>query len=320
MKIKNSVFLAKKIGDPSEKDNPILMKESIGRFPTYAFESHDLFLDGDTPKAKVHRLSVDKHGNLVAGLDSILDLSDECLVNVRLDPPFNIKYITALHILSKVGPHSYVTNSPHGILNMPEKIIPHDLAPYIPATLVTHSEEEIIKFWKKHKDIVVKPLYEYGGKSVFRLKPGEENYRSIIAAILESYNEQVVAQKFIPEVKKGDKRIILIEGNIVGQALRVPAKGQLQASVTLGGSINRTTLTPREKEICKKLKPILLKNDIFLCGIDIIGDYLTEINVTCPAIAFLLNHANKGVKNYIPAEKIFWDSLETKVKKLTFPK
>ena len=316
MKIKYSVFLAKKVGDPGEKDNPVLMRESCRRFPTYVFETHDLFLDNNIPKVKAKKLSVNKQGALSTGEIKVINLNDNCLVNIRLDPPFDQKYITALYILSKVGKTSYVTNGAKGILNMPEKIVPDELKKFTPETLISNDEEEILKFWKRHKDIILKPLYEYGGKGVFRLKPNEENYKSILNSLSESYKEQIIAQKFIPEVNKGDKRILLVNGEIFGQVLRVPAKGQLQASVTLGGSINKTGLTTREKEICKVLKPILLKNDIFLCGIDIIGDYLTEVNVTCPAIAFLLNAVNKGSKNYIPAEKIYWDRLEDKLKSL----
>jgi glutathione synthase len=316
MKIKHSVFLVKKAVDPNERDNPVLIKESLKRFPTYAFEPKDLFLDNGVPKAKVKKVIIDKDGRIAEGGTKLLDLNDGCLVSIKLDPPFNTAYITALHMLAKVGKNSHVINNPIGIINMPEKIISDELKEFLPPTLITSDEEEIMKFWKKHSDIVLKPLYEYGGKGVFRLKKGEENYKSILTALMDKYKEPIIAQKYIPEVKKGDKRIVLIEGEVFGQLLRVPAKGQLQASVSQGGSMHDVGLTAREKQICKKLKPILKKNDIFLCGIDVIGNYLTEVNVTAPAIAFLLNNANKGKKNYIPAEKRYWDMLEKRVRAL----
>lgn len=317
MKIKYSVFLTQKIGSPSEKDNPILIRESAKRFPTYAFEPHDMFLDNGKPMARAWKVIVGKKGELSVNIEkpTLIDLNDGCLINIRLDPPFDTRYVTALYMLSKVGKRSYVTNSAQGILNMPEKIIPDELKDHVPATLVSNNEDEILKFWKKHGDIIIKPLYEYGGKGVFRLKKGEENYKSILFAMHDRYKEPIVAQKFIPEVKKGDKRIILIDGEIYGAVLRIPAKGQIQASVTLGGSFVKCGVNANEKDICRKLRPLLKKNDIFLCGIDVIGEYLTEINVTCPSIAYLMNHSNKDTKNYVPAEKIYWDRLEEKVSK-----
>ena len=312
-----SLILLKNIDTSADIDNPLTIRESAKRFETYIFEPDHLFLEDYIPYANAYKITNKKSGGFeVSKTITKINLNDNCLVSIRLDPPFNNRYLTSLYILEKVGGKSYVTNSPVGIIRMPEKILRPELKKFLPKTLISHDEKKILDFWKKHKDIILKPLYEYGGKNVFRLKPQEENYKSILNSLLSTYKEHIVAQEYIPEVKIGDKRITFIDGEVFTITLRKPAKGQLQASVSLGGSMHKSRLTENEKEICKILKPILKENGIFFCAIDIIGKYLTEVNVTCPTIAYLANHTNCNDKDYVPSEKIYWDRLEKKLKTL----
>lgn len=312
-----SFFLTEKIGYPGKSDTNLLIKESCSRFETFAFEPQDIIIENGEVKANCVKVSVLENGELTARLDKQkFSLENNSVITIRLNPPFNSKYLSAMYMLAQIGGNSCVTNNARGIINLPEKFIPKELIKYTPATIVTEDEKEIYEFWKQQKDIVLKPLYDFGGNGVFRLHEQEENHKSIIKSLKLNYNEPIIAQKYLPEVKQGDKRIGLIAGEFFGAFLRTPPQGQIQAAVIQGGSFTKSELTKQECEIIEILKPTLISNDIFLCGFDMIGNYLTEINVTCPAIFYCMNELYKNDADYVPSEKIYWDRLQEKLKAL----
>jgi glutathione synthase len=309
-----SFFLTEKIGYPGKSDTNLLIKESCFRFETFAFEPQDIVIENGIVKANCVKVSLSENGELKPSLEKQkINLENNSIITIRLNPPFDARYLSAMYMLAQISGNSYVNNNAFGIINLPEKFIPKDLQKYTPKTIITEDEKEIYEFWKEHKDIVLKPLYDFGGNGVFRLKSEEENHKSIIKSLKFKYNEPLIAQKYLPEVKAGDKRIGLLDGDFFGAFLRKPPEGQIQAAVIQGGSFIKTEITKEENEIIEILKPILISNDIFLCGFDMIGNYLTEINVTCPAIFYCLNELYKNDADYVPSEKVFWDRLEDKL-------
>lgn len=308
---KKSLFLTEKVATQNPRATSIvLLKESARRYPTFAFEANQLYMQNGKVMANACKVTIDKKGNLhCSEKPEAIDLTKDCLISVRLEPPFDQSYFTAMHMLKDIGGNSVVVNDPAGIIALPEKLLPKEVQKFTPPTLITSDINQVKDFWKKHKDIILKPLYEFGGRNVFRLKQGDDNHLSILRFFKDRYKEQIIAQKYLPDVKKGDKRIMFLDGKVKWQILRVPAKGTLQASADQGATLYKTTLTARESEICKALAPVLKKHDIFFCGIDIIGGYLTEVNVTCPALLTPINEVY-GIKS----EKIYWDILEQKLK------
>ena len=227
---------------------------------------------------------------------------------IRQDPPFNINYITATYLLEHLHPKILVINNPKSIRDAPEKLYVTNFKNLTPPTLISQDIVEIKKYIKKYKNLIVKPLYEKGGKGIFKISSNDKNITNKIQNILKKENLPVVIQKYIPQVKDGDKRIILINGNPVGKMKRVPTKNEVRANLSQGGSAEKTILTARDKFICKKLKPWLKKEKIFFAGIDIIGNYLTEINVTSPTGIVEINNLEN-----IKLEKIFWDLAKKKI-------
>jgi len=191
-------------------------------------------------------------------------------------------YITATHILEHVHPQTLVVNDPVSVRNAPEKLFVTHFEGVMPPTLISSSREEIIAFREKYKDIIVKPLYGNGGAGVFHIQPGDENLNSLLEMFEEMFREPVIAQRYLPEVRQGDKRIILVDGEPVGAINRVPAEGEARSNMHVGGRAERSDLTPREQEICATIGPALREQGLIFVGIDVIGDYMTEINVTSP--------------------------------------
>ncbi len=210
------------------------------------------------------------------------DLATADVVLMRQDPPFDMAYITATHILENIHPRTLVVNDPASVRNAPEKIFVTQFEDLMPPTLITTDRREIDAFRAEHKDIIVKPLYGNGGAGVFRVKPDDENLGSLLEMFTQFYREPVIVQRYVPEVRKGDKRIILVDGEFAGAINRVPAAGEARSNMHVGGRPEATTLTAREKHICDTIGPELKKRGLIFTGIDVIGDYLTEINVTSP--------------------------------------
>jgi glutathione synthase len=209
-------------------------------------------------------------------------LTDFEVILLRQDPPFDLNYITSTHILERVHPKTLVVNDPAHVRNAPEKILVTEFPELMPPTLITRDLAEIKAFRAEHNDIVMKPLYGHGGGAVFRITRDDLNFGSLYDMFAMTFREQWVVQKFLPAVKQGDKRILLVDGEFAGAVNRVPAADDLRSNMVRGGSPATTDLTGREQEICKRLGPALRERGLLFAGIDVIGDWLTEINVTSP--------------------------------------
>ena len=233
------------------------------------------------------------------------DVADFDVVLMRQDPPFDMAYITATHFLERVHPKTLVVNNPFEVRNAPEKLFVTGFAGVQPPTLVTSDPEAIYDFRDRHGDMVLKPLYGGGGSGVVRLKPDDPNLDALLELHAMIGREQVIAQKFIPAVSKGDKRILLVDGEPVGAINRVPADGQVRSNLARGGRAEAVELTARDREICAVIGPELKARGLLFVGIDVIGDYLTEINVTSPTGAQQLSRF--GGAN---AAAALWDRIE----------
>jgi glutathione synthase len=236
-----------------------------------------------------------------------LDLSMMDVILLRQDPPFDMAYITTTHLLERLHPRTLVVNDPAHVRNAPEKLFVTHFQELMPPTLITVDKDEILAFRKLHKDIVVKPLFGNGGSGVFHVKPDDENLGTILEVFTQMYREPIIAQRYIPEIRKGDKRIILVDGKAVGAVSRMPLEGEARANFHAGGAAKKADLTPREKMICEAIGPALSERGLNFVGIDVIGDYLTEINVTSPTGIQEINRLS-GTK----IESDIWDAIETR--------
>jgi glutathione synthase len=250
----------------------------------YHYLPQDLSLREGRVIAKARPLSVrrEKGNHFTLGEAETLDLAGVDVVLMRQDPPFDMAYITATHILEHVHPGTLVVNDPVSVRNAPEKLFVTHFEGVMPPTLISSSRDEIMAFREKYKDIIVKPLYGNGGAGVFHIQPGDENLNSLLEMFTQMFREPVIAQKYLPEVRQGDKRIILVDGEPVGAINRVPAEGEARSNMHVGGRAEKSALTEREKEICDAIGPVLREQGLIFVGIDVIGDYMTEINVTSP--------------------------------------
>ena len=237
------------------------------------------------------------------------DLSGFDVVHLRQDPPFDMAYITTTHLLERIHPKTLVVNDPVAVRNAPEKVFVLDFLDLMPPTLVTRSPDAIRAFRDTHKDIVVKPLYGNGGAAVFHIPPSDTNLNSLIELLGQTFREPLMVQRYLPEVRAGDKRIILVDGEVAGAINRVPAPDETRSNLHVGGTAEPVTLTARDKEICARLAPELKKRGLIFVGIDVIGPYLTEINVTSPTgIRQIANFGGADIAAMI------WDVVEAKVK------
>ena len=234
--------------------------------------------------ASVQALSVrDTVGDhFTLGEGKRVELAGFDVVLMRQDPPFDLAYITATHLLERIHPRTLVVNDPASVRNAPEKVFVTEFPDLMPPTLLTRDLAEIKSFRAEHGDIVMKPLYGKGGEAVFRIAPEDLNFGSFYDLFAATFREPWVVQKFLPAVKQGDKRIILVDGEFGGAVNRVPAPDDLRSNMVRGGTPKETELTAREREICARLGPALRERGLLFTGIDVIDGYLTEINVTSP--------------------------------------
>jgi glutathione synthase len=244
----------------------------------------DLTFRENKVTARVRPLNVRavKGDHFALGESFVYDLSAADVVLMRQDPPFDMAYITATHILERLHPKTLVVNDPAQVRNAPEKLFVTEFADYIPPTLITSDGREIREFRDQHKDIILKPLYGNGGAGVFRVRADDENLGSLLEMFTLFYREPVIVQRYLPDVRKGDKRIILVDGEFAGAINRVPAAGEARSNMHVGGRPEKTELTERERDICAAIGPELKRRGLIFTGIDVIGDYMTEINVTSP--------------------------------------
>ena len=242
------------------------------------------------------------------GETSRVDLADVDVVLMRQDPPFDMAYITATHLLEMVHPKTLVVNNPAEVRNAPEKLFVTRFAQFMPPTLIATNRQDILAFREEHKDIIVKPLYGNGGAGVFHISPGDENLNSLLEMFTEMFREPVIVQAYLKDVRQGDKRIILIDGEVAGAVNRVPAAGESRSNMHVGGKPLKSELTAREREICAALAPELKARGLIFVGIDVIGGYLTEINVTSPTGLQEINRFD-GVS----LESDIWDAIEARL-------
>ena len=234
--------------------------------------------------ALAHQIALRRvHGDhFTLGKPFNLDLSDVDVILMRQDPPFDMTYITATHLLEHVHPKTLVVNDPFHVRNAPEKLLVTYFPQLTPPTMITSSYDNIIAFRDTHKDIIIKPLFGNGGIGVFHIGPDDENLSSLVEILKKTYNEPLIIQKYIPQIRDGDKRIILVDGKPAGAINRIPPLGEGRANLHIGGRAEKAVLTLRDVEICAAIGPVLAERGLILAGIDVIGDYLTEINVTSP--------------------------------------
>ena len=226
------------------------------------------------------RDEVGKHFQKTA--NRTVQLEDFDAVLMRQDPPFDMNYITYTHMLEAIHPKTLVVNDPAEVRNAPEKLYVLQYNEFIPPTLISRDPQRLSEFRDEFGDIILKPLYGNGGAGVFRLAHGDENFASLMEMFTQSFREPFIAQQYLSDVKKGDKRIILVDGEPVGAINRVPAAGETRSNMHVGGRPEATELTDREHEICARIGPDLKRRGLIFVGIDVIGDYMTEINVTSP--------------------------------------
>ena len=271
-----------------------------------------LALSGGKVSAAVQPLQVrDVVGDhFTLGEASRTDLSTFDVVLLRQDPPFDLAYITTTHMLERIGPKTLVVNDPAHVRNAPEKVFVTEFPDLMPPTLITRDLDAIKAFRREHTDIVMKPLYGHGGGAVFRIARDDLNFGSLYDMFAVTFREQWVVQAFLPAVREGDKRIILVDGEFAGAINRVPADDDLRSNMVRGGAPKATDLTKRERHICERLGPALRARGLLFVGIDVIGDFLTEINVTSPT-------GIRSIKNFGGADiaALIWDKIETKRKR-----
>ena len=264
------------------------------------------FLDGRV-YARVRPLQVrrERGNHATLGAPEQVDLATFDIVLMRQDPPFDMAYITATHILEHIHPETLVVNDPVHVRNAPEKLFVTHFQGLMPPTLISSDRAAILDFRREHKDIIIKPLYGNGGAGVFHIRPEDDNLNALLELFTQLYREPVVVQRYLPEIRQGDKRIILIDGEPDGAINRVPAPGEARSNMHAGGRPMKAELTSREREICEAIGEALRSRGLVFVGIDVIGDYLTEINVTSPTGLQEINRFD-GVQ----LEARIWDRIE----------
>jgi glutathione synthase len=248
-----------------------------------------------------------KGDHFTLGDKVLTDLSEMDVILLRQDPPFDMNYITTTHILERIHPKTLVVNDPAWVRNSPEKIFVTEFPDLMPETLITKSPEDVIAFREEFGDVIVKPLYGNGGAGIFHMAEADRNLSSLLEMFGQMFREPFIVQRYLKDVRKGDKRIILIDGEAVGAINRVPAEHDARSNMHAGGRAEKTVLTKREREICERIGPSLRERGFILVGIDVIGDYMTEINVTSPT-------GVREVKRFGGADiaALFWDAVEAK--------
>ena len=280
----------------------------------YVYTPNDLTFNRGKITAKVRSISLKRkigdHVNF--GAVEILALSEFDVIWLRQDPPFDMGYITNTHLLDLIGQKTLIVNNPFWVRNLPEKLLVLEFPDLIPETVISRDLEEIKRFKNEFKDIIIKPLYGNGGAGIFRLREDDKNLTSLHELFSNMSSEPLIAQAFLPDVKKGDKRIILVDGEPVGAINRVPKAGETRSNMHVGGKAEPAKLSQRDREICRSIGPILKNKGQVFVGIDVIGDYLTEINVTSPTGIQELEQFDK-----VNIAEMIWHAVEKKVGSLS---
>lgn len=277
----------------------------------WVYGPDDLTFDETRVVARARQASVQRvEGEpAIFGEGATLDLAkDTDVILMRQDPPFDMNYITLCHLLELISDETLVVNDPAFVRGSPEKLFPLRYPDLMPPTLISRDVSAIAAFRDTHKDIILKPLYGMGGAGVFRLKPGDSNFASLIEMFFAASREPIIAQGFLPDVSEGDKRIILIDGEAAGAINRRPQAGQTRSNMAVGGTAEKTELTDRDMAVCRRIGPELKRRGQVLVGIDVIGGKLTEVNVTSPT-------GLQEVKRFsgIDTASLFWDAVQEKL-------
>ncbi|MBM3502243.1 MAG: glutathione synthase [Alphaproteobacteria bacterium] len=285
----------------------LALEAQARRHALFHYLPRQLFLKDGRVLATMQPLEVrrEKGNHFSLGAPEVVDLATLDVVLMRQDPPFDMAYITATHLLEHVHPQTLVINDPVCVRNAPEKLFVTHFEGVMPPTLITSDAAQIRAFREQHQDIIVKPLFGNGGAGVFHIRPGDENLNALLEMFTQFYREPIVVQRYVPEVRLGDKRIILVEGEPAGAVNRVPAEGEARSNMHVGGRPVKSSLSKREREICEVIGPALRERGLVFVGIDVIGDYLTEINVTSPTGIQEINRFD-GIK----IESRIWDAIE----------
>ncbi|MBS0538220.1 MAG: glutathione synthase [Proteobacteria bacterium] len=278
-------------------------------YEVFHYTPPDLMFRDRKVLARVQKMTLkrEKGSHYTLGDSELVDLSTFDVVLLRQDPPFDMSYITTTHLLEHVHPKTLVVNDPASVRNAPEKLFVTHFDNVMPPTLISADLRALREFRDEHKDIILKPLFGNGGAGVFRLQPGDENFASLMEMFSKSSREPVIAQRYLPEVRQGDKRIILIDGKPAGVVNRVPAQGEARSNMHVGGKAVKDTLSKRDQEICEIIGPELARQGMIFVGIDVIGNYLTEINVTSPTGLQQINRFDG-----VCLEAQIWDRIEAR--------
>lgn len=297
-----------------QTDTTLLMGMEATRrgYEVFYYLPQDLtFEEGEiTARARPVEFRNDPADYYTAGEWQVLNLREVDVVLMRQDPPFDMAYITATHLLEMLSPDVLVVNNPKEVRNAPEKLFMFQFPQFVPPTMITRDPEAVEAFLSQHTDIVLKPLYGFAGQSVFRIVQGDTNLHSLLEMFLGISKEPLVVQRFLPEIRSMDKRIIIIDGKITAVMGRVPAGDDIRANFRVGGSGVRVDMNARDMEIGETVGKVLAERGILLAGLDVIGEYLTEINVTCPT-GLPKSNLLYGLKQ----EQLFWDAVEKRLKK-----
>lgn len=279
-----------------------IILEAAKKSRVYYYTPKDLFWDRGAVSASVQEILISELGYELLEPE-IVNLEIMDVIFIRQDPPYDMAYLTTTYLLDKLSDKVLLVNNPKAIRDFPEKISVLNYPDLIPPTIITYNYADAQNFAKDYDKVVIKPLYSFAGKDVYCLEKDDINFERVMNEMIKEYHAPVVLQKFLPEVSKGDKRVILLNGEPVGGFVRVPKEGEIRANLAQGGSAVTSELTARERYICEAIKPMLVENGLYFVGIDIIDGYLTEINLTSPTgiVAmkelYSINLAEEIIKN-----------------------
>jgi len=279
-------------------------------YQVYHYLPDQLSFDQGVVKARMRPVTLRYQADdfYTLGDEQVHNLADFDVVLLRQDPPFDMGYISYTHLLERIHPGTLVVNDPHHVRNAPEKLFILDFPDLLTPTMISRDACAFHEFRKQFGDIIIKPLFGNGGAGVFHITPDNENLNSLLEMFFASNREPVMAQRYLGDVRQGDKRIILIDGEPVGATNRVPQQGEARSNMHVGGRAEASTLTKRDLEICEAIGPELKKRGLIFTGIDVIGDYMTEINVTSPTGLQEINRFNDTC-----LESHIWDVIESKL-------
>lgn len=291
----------------------LMLSAQTRGFEVLHYDVGDLTLDASNrlvANARPVRVQAVVGDHFSAGAVRRIDLGrDVDVVLMRQDPPFDMGYVTATHLLERIETETLVVNNPRSVRNAPEKVMVLDYREFMPPTLVTRSVDEVRAFQREHGAVVIKPIHGNGGKAIFRIAPEGDNLSALFEVFNQTWPEPHMVQPFLPEVAEGDKRIVLVDGEVTGAINRKPGEGEFRSNLAVGGSAEATALSPREEEICAAMGPRLKELGLIFVGIDVIGGkWLTEINVTSPTGIVAIDRFN-GTDT--PGR--IWDAIEARL-------